>query len=399
MEFLRRLSNAGTAGLDLKEAKHVRLANQLSLLAMFMSVLAFSDPRVWATRVLLGVAAASVLIYATVPLLARLGQQRLARNVLWLGSLAWISTDGVLMGTDAEQHLLLMAVAMGSWFVMPRRERRDAFIASLVCGVAIFAIDLGPARAAMPSTFPMDTVDKMTLFVALLGLAYYAVTQTERAEDELAAEQAKSEALLLNVLPRSIAERLKKQERSIAERYDEATVLFADLVNFTQLSERVSATALVQMLDQVFTRFDALADKHGLEKIKTIGDAYMVVGGLPAARADHAAAVASMGLDMLEVLQQLEGDSFRGLNIRIGIHSGPVVAGVIGMRKFAFDLWGDTVNTASRMESHGQPGRVHVSEAVFKALQQQFVFEARGAITVKGKGELNTWFLTGRSSS
>ena len=243
---------------------------------------------------------------------------------------------------------------------------------------------------------PFNTADKLTLYVVLQALAYYSVTQTERAEDELAIEQGKSEALLLNVLPRRIAERLKQQSGSIAERFEGATVLFADLVNFTQLSERMTATELVQMLDQIFSRFDALADHHGLEKIKTIGDAYMVVGGVPEARADHASAVAKMSLDMLRVLRELDGPHFASLNLRIGIHSGPVVAGVIGKRKFSFDLWGDTVNTASRMESHGQADRVHVSEATFKLLEDQFSFEARGPTPIKGKGSLNTWFLSAK---
>jgi class 3 adenylate cyclase len=221
------------------------------------------------------------------------------------------------------------------------------------------------------------------------------VSQTDRAEDALESERAKSEGLLLNILPRAIAQRLKEQPGSIAERFDEATVLFADIVNFTQLSERVAATELVQMLDAVFTRFDQLADQHGLEKIKTIGDAYLVVGGLPEPRADHAEAVARMALEMQGVLGQLDNPAFQGLSIRVGIHIGPVVAGVIGKRKFVYDLWGDSVNTASRMESHGQPGRIHVSQAVYERLKARFAFESRGPIPVKGKGELHTYFLNG----
>jgi adenylate cyclase len=315
---------------------------------------------------------------------------------LCFGSLVWIGVDGLLMGADTEQHMFLIAVATAAWFITPRRERWLAASVALLCGASMLAIDLfTPVRLAMRAgALPFETADKLTLYLVLQALAYYSVTQTERAEDELAVEQAKSEALLLNVLPRRIAEHLKHSPGSIAERFDSATVLFADIVNFTQLSERTPATELVQMLDQVFSRFDALADQHGLEKIKTIGDAYMVVGGVPEARADHASAVAKMSLDMLRVLRELEGPAFATLSLRIGIHSGPVVAGVIGKRKFAFDLWGDTVNTASRMESHGQADRVHVSEATFKLLEGQFTFEARGPLPIKGKGVLHTWFLT-----
>ena len=211
---------------------------------------------------------------------------------------------------------------------------------------------------------------------------------------ELEAEKQTSERLLLNVLPAPIAARLKLGG-VIVDRFDDVTVLFADIVGFTALSTRTSPEALVAMLDDLFTRFDGLADRHGLEKIKTIGDAYMVVAGVPEATADHAIAMARMGLDMLATI----ADYARGhdvgaeLTIRIGIHSGPVVAGVIGRNKFIYDLWGDTVNTASRMESHGQPSRVHVTEATRAALRDRFECEARGLVDVKGKGPMPTYFL------
>ena len=394
--LLSRLVNAGIAGQSPHDTKHIRLANQISLLAMALALLAFTDPRIWGTRSLEVISITAVFVYAAVPLLASHGWHRLARIWLCVGSLAWIGADGVLMGADTEQHLFLIAVATAAWFLTPRRDRWMAAVVAVLCGAAMLAIDVyTPARMALRgAALPFETADKLTLYVVLQALAYYSVTQTARAEDELSLEQAKSETLLLNVLPRRIAELLKRDQGSIAERFDSATVLFADIVNFTQLSERTTATEVVQMLDQIFSRFDALADQHGLEKIKTIGDAYMVVGGVPEARADHASAVAKMSLDMLRVLRELEGPAFASLSLRIGIHSGPVVAGVIGKRKFAFDLWGDTVNTASRMESHGQPDRVHVSEATFELLKGQFTFEERGPTQIKGKGTLNTWFLS-----
>jgi class 3 adenylate cyclase len=395
-QFLARLVNAGVAGQSPQDTKHIRLTNQVSLVAAALAVLAFSDPRIWGTRVLEAISLTAVLVYAAVPFFATRGWHRLARLWLCFGSIAWITADGVLMGADTEQHLFLIAVATAAWFIAPRRDRWMAAAVAVLCGAGMLAIDLlTPVRMALRGdALPFNTADKLTLYVVLQAMAYYSVTQTERAESELAAEQARSEELLLNVLPRRIADQLKRKEGSIAERFDSATVLFADLVNFTQLSERTNATELVQMLDQIFSRFDALADQHGLEKIKTIGDAYMVVGGVPDARADHATAVAKMSLDMLRVLKELEGPAFASLSLRIGIHSGPVVAGVIGKRKFAFDLWGDTVNTASRMESHGQPGRVHVSQATHDLLADQFTFEARGLTAIKGKGELTTFFLS-----
>ncbi|MDQ2694301.1 MAG: ion transporter [Pseudomonadota bacterium] len=213
---------------------------------------------------------------------------------------------------------------------------------------------------------------------------------------QLEAEKARSERLLLNVLPALVAQRLKARDSIIADSFPEASVLFGDLVGFTRLSSQVSPEALVAVLDDVFSRFDRLAEQYGVEKIKTIGDAYMVVAGIPEPRPDHAEVLANMALDMLAELAASNRDRGWTLDIRIGIHSGPIVAGVIGRKKFIYDLWGDTVNTASRMESHGLPGRIQATEEVYRRLRDTFVFEPRGVIEVKGKGEMKTWFLTGR---
>jgi adenylate cyclase len=201
-----------------------------------------------------------------------------------------------------------------------------------------------------------------------------------------------NERLLLNVLPASIANKLKHQVGIIAERSDDASVLFADIVGFTSLSARLSPTELIESLNRVFSGFDELADHHKLEKIKTIGDGYMVAGGLIEQNTDHLAAMATMALAMHENVRKLNS-AFGGLNLRIGLQVGSVIAGVIGIRKFIYDVWGDTVNTASRLESHGAPGRTHVSETVFKRLQGRFAFEARGTIELKGRGPMNTYFL------
>ncbi|MBL7998628.1 MAG: tetratricopeptide repeat protein [Candidatus Kapabacteria bacterium] len=212
----------------------------------------------------------------------------------------------------------------------------------------------------------------------------------------LKTEREVSDRILNNILPGSIAERLKQGESVIADKAANVTVLFADIVGFTKLSARVSAEELVRMLNDVFFAFDELAVKYGLEKIKTIGDCYMVVGGLPEARADHAQAVALFAIDMLKALQELPIAAEAHLDIRIGIHSGDVVAGVIGKRKFAYDLWGDTVNTASRMESHGLPGRIHISNDTYQLIRNDFRTEDRGEIEVKGKGIMRTWFVNSR---
>jgi adenylate cyclase len=202
-----------------------------------------------------------------------------------------------------------------------------------------------------------------------------------------------NQRLLLNVLPASIAEKLKQQVGIIAERFEDVSVLFADLVGFTPLSVRIPPTALVELLNRVFSGFDELADEHGVEKIKTIGDAYMAVGGLIEPNPDHVGAMAMMALGMIGHVRSMN-DEFPDLAVRVGVQVGSVIAGVIGIRKFIYDVWGDTVNTASRLESHGTPGRVHVSDAVQARLQERFAFEPRGTIELKGRGPMSTYFLS-----
>lgn len=250
---------------------------------------------------------------------------------------------------------------------------------------------------------PPDQTILVVYFMAVSNALYaFAVWQLERSLRRnfldarlLDAERNKAEELLLNILPRSIADRLKSEDRAIADGF-EATVLFSDLVGFTEMSAHMTPGEVVALLDDVVSMFDDLATHHGLEKIKTIGDAYMVAGGVPDANANHAVAVASMALDMVDSVAMFNRTRGRTLRIRVGIDTGPVVAGVIGKSKFIYDLWGDTVNTASRMESHGMPGCIQVTESACRALQHAFVLEPRGAVQVKGKGEMATWMLMGR---
>ncbi len=219
--------------------------------------------------------------------------------------------------------------------------------------------------------------------------------ELEAAYHALEREKERSENLLLNILPALIADRLKKEEKIIADHVEDATVLFADIVGFTDMSRQTTPEEVVSLLNDIFTRFDALTERNGLEKIKTIGDAYMVVAGVPLARADHADAVARMALELIDAVQDFNLEHGKQINVRVGFHSGPVVAGVIGRKKFTFDLWGDTVNTASRMESHGEPGRIQTTRTTHDRLCERFDFEAHGEVKIKGKGMMETYFLLG----
>jgi class 3 adenylate cyclase/CHASE3 domain sensor protein len=232
--------------------------------------------------------------------------------------------------------------------------------------------------------------------IGILADTFNSMTASlEYTLDSLRIEQERSENLLLNILPKDIAELLKKKPDSIAEQYSEASILFADVVNFTPMSSQMKPIELVELLNQVFSQFDDLVEKYDLEKIKTIGDCYMVASGVPRPRQDHAKVITCLALDMQEIVRQ--SDYFgRKLTFRIGINSGPVVAGVIGRKKFIYDLWGDAVNTASRMESNGTGGLVQITQETYNLINDDFLCEARGVINVKGKGELPVWFVHAR---
>lgn len=257
-------------------------------------------------------------------------------------------------------------------------------------------LDAGRAEAAVLPPEPVIriffvlNIGTVSIFVFIL--IYYFAREKER-------EQEKSEALLLNILPKPIAERLKNSPGTIADGYASVTVLFADIVGFTELSARITPKEVVNLLNEIFTAFDSLAEKHGLEKIKTIGDAYMVVGGLPEERADHAAQVAEMALEMRDYLKSRFQGSQAPVSARIGINTGPVVAGVIGRKKFIYDLWGDAVNTASRMESHGVSDAIQVSSSTYQLLKNRYSFKERGGVEIKGKGMMMTYLLLERETA
>ncbi|MFC1853620.1 adenylate/guanylate cyclase domain-containing protein [candidate division CSSED10-310 bacterium] len=239
----------------------------------------------------------------------------------------------------------------------------------------------------------MNSLIDGVLFLGLITVALIGRSGALRAEKQLKSEQERSEKLLLNILPPEVAEQLKQGREIIADNYAEATVLFSDIVGFTALSRQLTPDQLIRLMNDIFSLFDDLAQKHGLEKIKTIGDGYMLAGGLPVQHRDHAVSVARMALDMHQALAKYCQQNNKTLNIRTGIDTGPVVAGVIGKSKFAYDLWGPMVNTASRMESSGFAGRIQVTETFYQKVKNRFDLQPHGSVKIKGIGRMKTWFL------
>jgi adenylate cyclase len=263
-----------------------------------------------------------------------------------------------------------------------------AFVATIVLALVLSEV-VRPDGADLPDAF-VRTFDVLNIVVVSLVAMLLLVTFARGRETA----QARVEALLRNVLPDEIAQRLQSDPNSIADHFDEASILFADVVDFTPLSSRLDAREVVGLLDRLFTSFDDLVDRHDVEKIKTIGDCYMVAAGVPSKRPDHAHALAGLALEMRECAKSCLPDE-PDLRLRIGISSGPVVAGVIGRRRFLYDLWGDTVNMASRMESHGTPDAIQITRSTWELLRDDYVAEPLGLVDVKGKGAVEIWRLVG----
>lgn len=290
---------------------------------------------------------------------------------------------------------------VGISFLLPNNSKLSmtiAVLAILEFGVLALWANDSPTNLTTPFMFTCRVVNSCCAFAILLFIETFHQKIILETEQKLGAAMATNEELLQNVFPHKILETLKDQKGIIAERFESATVLFADIVNFTPLSEKLSAIEIVYLLDKLFSRFDGLVRIHGLEKIKTIGDAYMVASGVPVRVDNHAELMADFALDFLDCLEQFNRENNLSLQMRIGINSGPVVAGVIGKWKFLYDLWGDCVNTAARMEGHGVPGEIQITENTRNLIMDQFEIQERGTIDIKGKGMMKTYLLKGRKA-
>jgi adenylate cyclase len=302
-------------------------------------------------------------------------------------------------GFAASSGVAIWAILspVGALMILGTRQSTSWFL--LFLGLAFLSWYMNPYFAS--NALPIPDVIKSTFFLMnitgtasiLYGVLRYFQAQKERVMISLDQEQQRSNKLLLNILPAAIAERLKDNDMRIADHYDSVTVMFADLVNFTQISANMPPAQLIELLSQVFLRFDQLAEKYQVEKIKTIGDAYMVISGAPVLCHDHAERIANMALEMQEALREVSVKTGTALKMRIGINSGPVVAGVIGSAKFSYDLWGDTVNMASRMEETSMADVIQVTSATQKILQNQYQFTSRAGVEVKGVGVMDTFIL------
>jgi class 3 adenylate cyclase len=345
----------------------------------------------------------AAMVFATIPWLHRFGD--LVAPLTFIGAAfvsVYTSCWDVGTASGGELFFLVGACMVVLLLGIERIALASALAAVSAAGIISLEFLVPRDRHVQPewatsTGFVLTTVSSIVMIVVTVG---FALRDTARAESVMEAEYDRSEALLANMLPASIAERLKEPERSvIADKYDDASVLFADIVGFTERASTTAPADLVRFLDRLYSTFDELVDKHGLEKIKVSGDSYMVVSGVPRPRPDHVHTLADFALDMAEAAAGLKDPHGNPVPLRVGMACGPVVAGVVGSRRFFYDVWGDAVNVASRMESTDSVGRIQVPEGVYERLRDDFVLQERGRIDVKGKGVMRTWYLIGRKAA
>jgi class 3 adenylate cyclase len=386
-----------------REANQVILTNAIALIAVAQLIpLAGLALHAGLRLTLYWIAATS---FAFLSVLAASATGRVLAARAWLAAVSAVAIGGgcLLLGPAMHVEMYLLVAVSATWNVWSSARHAMLvtllFVLTYIVVVVLYA-NLDALEPPPPGLARLLGVGLfLGVLLALVGIVIWWHQQTALTNRRLDHEHARSERLLRNVLPDRIAERLKDGPVAVADRFDGVTVLFADIVGFTPLAATLAPERVVDLLNRMFTRFDELAARHHVEKIKTIGDAYMVVAGLPDPRIDHAGAAAALALDLRAAITELSSATGHALQLRIGLCSGPAVAGVIGIQKFAYDLWGDTVNTAARMESHCMPGEIQVPESTYQLLRDRYTFEDRGVIEVKGKGPMRTWFLRGTVSA
>ncbi|HKK16398.1 MAG TPA: adenylate/guanylate cyclase domain-containing protein [Gammaproteobacteria bacterium] len=399
-----KITRIGAAGEDYSETRRIVLTNQVALLGIVVPQLYNLFYVIHDFRRLIPVIVINIvgpLFYLLVFILNAKGIHNIAKLIICLVPNIQIFLLTFYLGTGTGMHLLHIMMISFIFFVLSNENR---YLLGLVACIPVilfvfsylyFIPELSPIMLDEGVLRAFYISIALTVFLLVFLFFYLFYTEIVHTEGLLQQEHERSEKLLLNILPKKVAERLKENSGAIAELYPSTTILFADIVGFTGITTNINPTILVSSLNRIFSHFDGLVEKYGLEKIKTIGDAYMVAGGLPEPVPDHVEKMALLALDIIEETKKIDIGGYQ-LGIRIGFHTGNVVAGVIGRAKFSYDTWGEAVNLASRLESHGMPGKIHVSNAVYEILQRKFAFESRGPVNIKGLGEIETFYLTGR---
>lgn len=339
-------------------------------------------------------------IFIAVPLLHRFGEILAALAFVFFAFLS-LTIVGWQVGTDSGiQFYYLVSASLAVLVLGVEHVVMASTVVAIGAGLTIASQFLVPGDTGIQPRWLVNAgfvITTISACVMVFATVWYAMREVSRAEAAMEFEYLRSEALLANILPASIAARLKDPARGvIADRFDDASILFADIAGFTQRASQIPPAELVRFLDRLYTTFDRLVDKHGLEKIKTTGDSYMVVSGVPELRDDHVEALANLALDMSKAVRDLRDPNGQPVPLRMGMAAGPVVAGVVGARRFFYDVWGDAVNVASRMETTDPEGRIQVPQDVYERLRDRFVLEERGDVEVKGKGVMHTWYLVSR---
>ena len=342
----------------------------------------------------------TAIAFMLIPLLHRFGDV-IASLTFVTVAFASLTYVGWHIGTDSGlQFYYIVSASLAVLVLGVEHLVMASVVVAIGAGLTIASQFVVPGDTGIQPRWAVEfgfVLTTISACVMIFATVYYAMREVSRAEAAMEVEYGRSEALLANILPATIAARLKDPAHGvIADRYEDASILFADIAGFTERASHMPPAELVRFLDRLYTTFDRLVDRHGLEKIKTTGDSYMVVSGVPQSRADHVEALAALALDISRAVGDLRDPTGRPVPLRIGMASGPVVAGVVGARRFFYDVWGDAVNVASRMESTDPEGRIQVPQDVYERLRDRFELEERGDVEIKGKGVMHTWYLVGR---
>jgi adenylate cyclase len=383
-------------------ARHLRVLTVTTrigaVVSLFFGVqgLVVGQDVVWIAMVNL----ASGAIFLLIPLLYRFGEV-VPALVFFTVAYTTITVVCWHLGTGSGLPFYYLVAATLMVLILGVDHLVLASVLAAVLAATVIALEIiVPYNTGMQPDWAFRSGFYLTVisaWVMVVAVVWYALREIRRARQAMEAEYERSERLLTNILPATIAERLKDPSRNIiADKYDDASILFADIAGYTKRASDTTPSDLVRFLDRLYTDMDALVDRHGLEKIKTSGDSYMVVSGVPEPRDDHIEALACLALDMADAVADLKDPQGREVPLRIGLAAGPVVAGVVGARKFFYDVWGDAVNVAARMETTDVEGRIQVPQDVYERLNHAFLLEERGEVDVKGKGVMHTWYLVGR---